>query len=204
MAFVPAPDCAKVVLVYNMESQVYVNTLWFKKTGSWGTGEMEDLADKVRYWWATTMLGLYPDVLELVDIVVYDMRAVDAPVIHVTTDLPVAGTNISDPMAANAAAVISFRTSGRGRSSRGRIYIGPLAEDGSDEGLFLATTTHAALVVGADAIADIGTGISWQHVVVSFHLDNVARSEGYAQAVTTYLVDTKLDSQRRRLAGRGT
>jgi len=204
MAFLPTPDCAKVVLVYSMHGQEYVNTLWFRNTSAWGTAEMEDLADKVRYWWATEMLDHDPDDLELVDIVVYDMTAIDGPVIHVTTDLPVAGTIVADPMAANAAAVISFRTAGRGRSARGRIYVGPLAETMSDDGLHLNTSYHTTLVAAADTIPAIGEGISWTHVVVSFQLNNVVREEGFAQAVTSYLVDTSLDSQRRRLAGRGT
>jgi hypothetical protein len=165
---------------------------------------MEDLADKVRYWWATELVDHYSDDLSLVDIVVYDMTAIDGPVIHVTTDLPVASTNAVDPMAANAAAVISFRTSGRGRSSRGRIYVGPLAENMSEDGLHLNSSYHTTLVAAADAIPAIGDGIDWTHVVVSFHLNGVAREEGYAQPVTTYLVDTAIDSQRRRLAGRGT
>jgi len=204
VAFVPTPDCAKVVLVYNMAGQVYANTLWFQKTTPWGTAEMTALGDNVRYWWATEMAVMYSNDLTLVDIVVYDMTAVDGPVIHDTTDLPIAGSQTTEPLAANAAAVISFRTSGRGRSARGRIYVGPLTEDACDDGLHLNSTYRPYLIDAGDAIPAIGAGIGWTHVVVSFQLDNVPRTAGFAQPVTTYLVDTALDSQRRRQAGRGT
>lgn len=204
MAFVATPDCAKVVLVYNMSGQIYANTLWFKRTSTWGTSEMTTLGDEVRYWWATQMQDMYSNDVTLVDIVIYDMTAVDGPVVHDTTDLPIAGSQESDVLAANAASVISFRTSGRGRSARGRIYVGPLTEAASDDGLHLNSTYRTILIAAADAIPAIGDSGGWEHVVVSFQLNGVAREEGYAQPVTTYLVDTALDSQRRRLAGRGT
>ena len=104
------------------------------------------------------------------------------------------------PTAANAALVVSQRTGFTGRSFRGRTYIGGLTQTvqvTSHE----VTTTYAAAVITA-----------WQNLITNLTLAGyvlsvlskvalgVSRAAGILSEVITVIVNTTIDSQRRRTA----
>jgi len=103
----------------------------------------------------------------------------------------------------NVAVVASLRTAKRGRSYRGRNYIGGLNEGNIGIGDIIGNGTILAI---AQAYADFHTALNsagFTHVVASFFNNGAARVTGQGNAVTSVFVDPYSDSQRRRLAGRG-
>lgn len=103
-----------------------------------------------------------------------------------------AGLSAGDPLPVSIALVVTLRTLLRGRSHRGRVYTGPY-----DEVSNLAGNPVAAIVAGVAVqwqrfvdVALAGSGVSL--VVASYRLVS-------ADNVSTCTVDSRWDTQRRRL-----
>lgn len=103
-------------------------------------------------------------------------------------------------MAANAAMCVSLRTSFTGRSFRGRMFIGGLGQAGLQDAQNF-TPTYVAAVAGVveDFITALNT-INQTLVVVSNYALGVVRVIALATEIISIIVDTKVDSQRRRTA----
>jgi len=110
------------------------------------------------------------------------------------------GTSSGTAAAANAAQCISLRTAQIGRSFRGRFYLGGLSNANLDSAQNWGTG-QTGIVAGLfedfmDALDLIGCTL----VVVSKVANGVARITALATEVISIIVDTKVDSQRRRTA----
>jgi hypothetical protein len=92
------------------------------------------------------------------------------------------------------AAVVSLKTALRGRSNRGRVFVGPVAESESYSGN-LSTATAAAMQGGWASFGSSLIGLDSEHVVASYKLST-------ALTVTNYSVKTHCGTQRNR-QGRG-
>lgn len=137
--------------------------------------------------------------------VLQNITATDVSVANGTqTILPVttgnAGTGGGDAAAANAAVCVSLRTNFTGRSFRGRFYIG-----GLPQAFLLTAQTIDPIVAAAYAgifedFIDTLNAINMVLVVVSNFASGVERITALATEIISIIVDTKVDSQRRRTA----
>jgi hypothetical protein len=99
------------------------------------------------------------------------------------------GTATGDPIIGSCA-VISFRTAFRGRSNRGRAYLGPVAE-GAQSGGFLGGGYASTASSGWGSFGSSLITNSFEHVVASYkHLTAIT--------VTNYTMRGALGTQRRR------
>jgi hypothetical protein len=95
--------------------------------------------------------------------------------------------------AANVAAVSSWRTASAGRSYRGRTYLGPLETTALDTNTgLLAAGVVAGIKTAGEALIAAGVTTSTNLVIYSRKLNSAA-------TVIAAQVDTRPDSQRRRL-----
>lgn len=102
-----------------------------------------------------------------------------------------AGGQVSNAMPGEVATVVSFRTSTRGRSYRGRAFHPPMTTGNYNaDGTIAASVLTGYQAQWAAFQADLVT-ITWEHVVASY-LRTLATN------VTSYSVDNKADVQRRR------
>jgi len=114
------------------------------------------------------------------------------------------GGSANAALPGNVTLSIKFDGGFVGRSKRGRMYWLQLKE--SDVvGDLVQTVSLAAIVGGVEAFfEDIQAAVpDWQHVVVSYCQDNNWLSEGQTTVIDNYSSDGIVDSQRRRLTGRG-
>jgi hypothetical protein len=110
---------------------------------------------------------------------------------------PEPGTAGGDPAPANVACCVSWKTPYANRKLRGRTYLYGLTE-GHSSGSVL-TSSYLALAAALATLLTTfvnGTGVSVMHVVYS-------RAANVMTPVTTFLIDSIVDSQRRRLPNRG-
>jgi len=98
---------------------------------------------------------------------------------------------------ANVTSVISWTTGLRGRGNRGRTYVQALYESATDAFDTLNTPYLIAAAVVANAFI-VGTPPAGLEPVV-FHCEL-----GTGTPITSFRIDQLVDSQRRRLPGRGT
>jgi hypothetical protein len=169
------------------------------------TGLASDLSDALIGWWNANLQADTATNCALNEVFVTDLSSATSFTFSNTTGLPSTGTSGGDPLPNNCAHCVSFRTAGRGRSARGRNYVGGLAESASNGSTLNATiiANHInayLLLIGAGGFV---AGLEW--VVLSRFHNGVARATALSQPITNVIsVDAVMDSQRRRLPGRGT
>lgn len=203
MAFIPTENAAQVELRFTLHGQQVENTLYFYNPDGVGLAGLIDITDQVNDWYTAHLKGTQGSSVTLLEVYGTDLTSAIAPVYSNTALNGTVGTFTTGPiMPGNVTLAVSFRTSGRGRSARGRNYVVGLPEasvTGNTVDTGLVNSIEAAYV----SLVTFLTG-TWQWVVLSRYFEGAPRAEGLIQPVTNaIIVDPYVDSQRRRLTGRG-
>lgn len=204
MPFVPVPETVKVEMRYNYVSQQVENQLFFKCNSGIDTSKMQDLGEYLITNWATNVQAGSPDSLRLREVYITDLTTDSSPAVTVTTGLPLDGATGIQSSPNNVSLTCSFRTFGRGRSARGRNYLLGVREDEVANNT-VDTSFKNRWTLFFNAITDpFPLSDDWTWSVVSLIEDGAPRVEGLVQQILSHVyVDSTVDSQRRRLPGRG-
>jgi len=204
MPFVPVPDTAKVELRYNYVSQQVENQLFFKCNTGIDTTKMIALGEALITNFTTNVQAGSPDSLRLRELFITDLTTDTSPAVTVTTGLPADGGTATQSSPNNVSLTCSFRTFGRGRSSRGRNYLLGVREDEVANNVVDTSFKNRWSAFFNDITDPWDLSDDWTWSVVSLIEDGAPRVEGLVQQVLTHVfVDSTVDSQRRRLPGRG-
>jgi len=202
-SFIPAADVAQVRMQYSTPGGVAENVLYFRHVDGYSTDELNSLAAAAKGWFTDVLKGYVGADVNLVQIVVTDMSSNPAPQVVYTTGLPENGT-LETPLApGNVTVAVSFKTGYTGRSYRGRAYQIGLVKDQLDDdhlaGTLATDLKDAWELLRAGGFASMGA----YQCIVSYCHNKAWRTEALVTDVASTLVEDTLDSQRRRLAGRG-
>lgn len=203
MPFQPVPNTAIFEFRHIWDSQKVENTLYGRFTVPWTAADLVVACDELRQYWVANMLPLMSSAVTLNSVYGRSLETVTAP-LH--EDFTSAGTpgSVAAPALPNSNSwCITLRTGLSGRSGRGRNYILGLAED--------RVTANVVSQAHADAWAAAYAGLTavWANigatwVIVSRRTGGAARPSGVTYPVTSSgYIDRIVDSQRRRLPGRG-
>lgn len=203
MPFIPVPQVCQVELIYSWLDQRIENVLHYKADGVFGPDDMMELANNHVEWFSSDLRPEVAPEMSLVQIDCTDLSSEIAPAISYSTGLPLAGSNASPTLPSNVAICLTKRTVLRGRSYRGRIYQGGLVENGVTGNTVFPTYLANILAAYENLKSYAGTLVNWDMVVVSRYSGNAPRVEGVTTNVTNFTSDGFIDSQRRRLTGRG-
>lgn len=203
MPFIPVPNTVQVEVIFEMQDQVVENTLYYAND----TPSIENataLLEAVNTAIQDQLIPLLSSAITLVRLVATLISAIDGFVVTNTTGLPVDGGGSADALPSNVALCISKRTALRGRSARGRNYIAGIPLDARESQDVLTSAFTTAVVSAFETILGAGADDGWVPVVVSRFHDNAPRVTGVTNPITSVIVvDNIMDSQRRRLPGRG-
>ena len=204
MPFQPVAATALVEIVQELDSQIIENTLYFRRANNYTVSQLEDLCASIEEWWTTLVLPNLAEALTLNRVIATALHASTGPQFVRPASDPFAGGINSDPLPNNNALCVSFRTGLLGRSFRGRNYVAGIAESDTLKSRVNAGRAEAIRAAYADMDSLVPGENVW--VVVSRTVDGVVQSPtALTNAVTAVvLVDTVVDSQRRRSPGRGT
>jgi len=204
MAFVPVPNTVMVESIYEWNGQVVENTAYFEFTpGAPTAGDVLDLLNEIRTVIQEELMPLLNETIALVRLVGTLLTAIDSLSTTLNVSPPFAGSSAGESLPNNVTYCISFITNARGRSFRGRNYV-PGLGNGQVDGNNIVSTTRTALLAYYSTLKAAVSELSWEMVVVSRFEDGVARTTGVTTPITTFTTfDTVVDSQRRRLPGRG-
>lgn len=204
MAFVPVPNTGIFELRFSLWGQQIENTLAFENSLPWDPSSLADQCQALYDWHVAELLPNLAADLVLREVYGTSLESDSAPVGSYVPPVPPAGGQIQTAEPGNVAFGVTFRTALRGRSYRGRNYVPgiPANQRVGNQ----VTASFSNLVVDAytlllDAYGDvIGT---W--VIASRYHNNAPRVTGVAIPVSVAVaVNLDIDSQRRRLTGRGT
>lgn len=206
MAFVSIANACAVELRFNWQSQRCALTFGFSRSAPFTEANLHTIADLMSVWWTGTARGrMHPGVV-LREVYARALDSEAAPSYISTIGAGTAGSfGATAPMPSNVALCVSFRTSQRGRANRGRNYYFGLTIGDMQSNTTMLSQTAVNVIKGYyDRLLPGGlsdpTPARW--CVLSRQLDGVPG--GRAVPITSVsVVDNIIDSQRRRLPGRG-
>ncbi|HET8671483.1 MAG TPA: hypothetical protein VFM05_12895 [Candidatus Saccharimonadales bacterium] len=203
MAFIPVPQGVQLCFDFvNDTSQNFQFCLTLKKTtGTPSITDLQNVAGAAATWWSGTLRALLDDSVTLKQTRATDLTVQGGPQ-HIQT-VGTAGSSAGGSMPGHTALVVSQRTAKRGRSFRGRAFVGGFNSSHLAD-TSRATSVYAGNLVTAFAGLDTAlVAVGFEVVVATKQINGVAVNPAQTNRVITYIVDTAWDSQRRRLFGRG-
>lgn len=203
MAFIPVPGTAQVEAVFSLDGQVVENVLFYQGTDLSETS-LAALLDAVNAAIRSQVLPLLHSTLQLLRVVGQIIDVADGLTALSVTSLPASGGAGGTSLPSNVAVCVSKRTAFSGRSFRGRNYI-PGIPSAQRSGVNELESSFVSSIRAAwEVVLDAGVDDGWVPVVVSRFHAGAPRVTGVATPITgVIVVDNIIDSQRRRLPGRG-
>lgn len=180
------------------------NTLWFENGGiEYDETRLDELATGLANYWVTAMMPFLSEEIVFRGAIAYAQFSESAPAIdHAVTPTP--GGVASPSVQNNVTWCVKFNTAGRGKSFRGRNYVPGIPQE-SVAANEVGAGYAGSLVSVYNGLAGAVDLSGFAHVVVSHFTAGAPRVAGLVSAVTSCSYsDLVVDSQRRRLPGRGT
>lgn len=201
--FIEVANCAMFELRFTLFSQKIENTLYFEEALSWSAASLQDQCEALADWWTTTLAEQFSTGLVLNSVAGTSLQAFNAPAVEYSIPGGSAGTQIQQAAPGNVAVCVTFKTNLRGRSYTGRNYVAgiPLNQ-------VTGNTVNADwcedLRAGYNLLTDAFGSVLGTWVVVSRYTNKLPRAIGISTPVrSVVMTDNNIDSQRRRLNGRG-
>lgn len=204
MAFIPVPNSVSLCFLFETYGQHWQFCLTLKKlSGAPTTDDLDDLSIAGGNWFAANLDDLLSSAVTLAQVVATDLTSEGAPSrTLLADDAGTIVTGVTLPM--NAANVVSFRTDLRGRSYRGRAYVSGTTSTNALNAVEALSSYAVDLADAFDALFTAVEALGFIAVVASRQHNGAVTNPAVTTPITDIVVDQAFDSQRRRLAGRGT
>lgn len=191
----------RVAMEFSKNGQLVVNVYHVISNDPIVSANLTAIGTVFLNWWNNHLRATQVSALTLNNIVVTALNVQEGEQVTISgggTAGQVAGTDTPN----NVAAVVSHRTGYAGRTRRGRTYLaGILSSEVSNDTIPGARAT--AYISAFNTLRSFLNAENAYLAVVSYEFNGVARPTGIATAITTHIVDTRVDTQRRRLLNNG-
>lgn len=203
MAFIPIPNGVQVCFQFTAALQNWQFCLMLRKqSGAPVQADLVSAATIGKDWWNTNLKVRVSDEVTCNRVVATNMTAQGAAQAVVTSGVAGTVAAISAPL--NAALVISLRTALRGRSYRGRIYFGGIPVNNLLNATEVIALYASNVLNEFVALSALYAGAGFEQIVASKQHNGVTTNPAVTNPVTAFVCNAQIDSQRRRLFGRGT
>lgn len=202
MAFIPIPQSVRVAMEFTKNGQLVVNVYHVRFPTAIINVNLTAVAQLFVDWWTNDLRSTQNQSLRLERVTVTDWSQPNGSQAVVNAPANSVGTLTGAQAPNNVAIVVSHRTLRTGRSFRGRTYLAGLgASDVADDNI---STARAAAIVSAYAnLVFRLTTLGGVLVVASFRTNGQPRTVGVVTDISTFVVNTRVDTQRRRLPTEG-
>lgn len=198
MAYIRLPAGIRVALEYEVFGKVVVNVYHVTTTDPIVTVKLLDIAELFADWWTATLSDDFSTDIGLTQVTALNLDEENGEKQTFVVSPPTVGGLAEAATSNNVAIVASFATAKTGRSFRGRSYQAGLPEIQITENLI--TTVRAASIVSSyGALALLLAVENALFVVASFVTAGAPRAEGVATEIESIAVNTRVDTQRRRM-----
>jgi len=217
MPFIPAVNTAQVKINQRMHGQLVQNVIYVQNASPWGPGDLTALCNLVITWWNGSLAdGIHGD-LKLETVSARDMTVEEGPGVEIAAPA-LSGGNLTTggALPGNVALCVKFITGLTGPNRRGRNFVSGMAEErvnGND----ITDFGRDDIVDAYGALRDALNAAVYTHVVASFYNGTalvlqpngetrkrpIARATALLTPIEQYTANAQLDSQRKRLSGRG-
>jgi len=203
MAFQPAVDCAEAIISYATPGGINLNVVNFKYATVYDQEAIDDLAAAI-----DGVVGV-----DFLPLIAGDSVYVSTHVRGLASTVDLESLNVASSdnggasggaLPTNAAYCLSLRTGLTGRSARGRFYTVAMTTAHQATADTVTTTYRDAWIAALESMQSAASGVGWTWGVLSRQNNGVVLSSAVLRAITVVFgVNLDIDSQRRRLAGRG-
>lgn len=201
MALPSASNTIKVAINGVLTGQECINVFHFKAPSSVTEALMDNLAADVETW-LDSFKALVTSSWSCTSVTLTDLTTSSG--LSKTYGFSTkTGTLSGAPKPNNVSAVVTSRTNSRGRSFRGRTYIGGVGDNSTDTTLDLDPTWMSSVASVFVSLLNSSAFHSCVISIVSYFANKVVRGAAVVTPITAFSMDSHIDSQRRRLSGRG-
>lgn len=205
MAFIPVPYCAQVNIIQQLSGEDVENVFYVSHlTPDWSPVELVDVASYFISYWSANIMPLLATEFSFQKVRVRDLNNAGEDGYEQAVSPIVTGAVGGGAMPGSAALAVKKSTGLVGRSHRGRVYMSGLVKPNVT--INLVNQAWVTQIVGElqNMIGDInGTLGDVKLAHVSRYTNGLPRIQGAYWDIVSFTADNRLDSQRRRLAGRG-
>ena len=203
MPFQPVPNTIQCDILFLYFGQRVENVIHVEVPGGVDAPTIDDTAITVRDWVEDSYLPLLVTGVTFLGVEAKNLSIEGGGTSFANPTPPGTGGSAGEGMPGGTAFCISLHTAESGRSHRGRIFAFGLNRSQVSGNQLLVGYAGSFVSALNDLIALLIT-VDKLLVVVSRIADGVARLEGLTTPITTAVyTDLNIDSQRRRLTGRG-
>lgn len=203
MAFIPVTNTIQVNVNQRLDGQQVQNTLYVRTSAAVTSTDLTEVANIVG---DTFINSLYPFLsfnLTMIEVVAFDLSQQNGNQVSVPYVPAEAGGAVSPSLPNNVALCVSLRTASRGRSARGRNFVAGIPENAVDNSRVLQSFAENVQTAYVGLVGSL-TAEGYTAVVVSRFANSLPRAAGVTFPITAVLItDLVVDTQRRRLPGRG-
>lgn len=203
MPFIAVPNTIQANLRLTWQGQEVENVLHFLAPAAVTPADLAAVAEGVEDWWVTNMPALVNADCQYRETYAVDISSQTGGVFTASGGSGTSGTAGAASLPNHCTIAVSYRTAFRGRSYRGRSYHIGLTEaqvTGNEVVPSIVTLLNSTYSLLLNTANFGGCALA----VASRYLNNAPRVIGVAtEVIDVVLADPTVDSQRRRLPGRG-
>jgi hypothetical protein len=196
------PGLMRLEMHYLFQNEHCMNTFWLKSNLNETSATLEqEIAGTFVNWWVSEIKPLVTGQLQLYEVVVKELRP-DGIAILYTEDLPASGSKTEEALPNNVALAVHWGTGLVGRSRHGRTFhMGMTIDQVTNNHCDIASDIQTAYDGLRTTLDNITLNVEFS--VVSFVSGGFWRQQPLVTPISGVAVESTLDSQRRRLPGRG-
>lgn len=199
MPIVTNPNVVRVAIDQSVGLAPMVNVLHFLTSANPDEALLTTIASGVYANWTAVITPLVTNAVTFESATAYSMASDTAPRVTYVPATPETGDVGQDPLPLNVAGVITWRSSARGRSGRGRTYVGGFG-DAQAVGSNLLPSVVAALQTAAETFRAAMQAAGIPLIIYSTRSGGLPRATGLAFPVLSGEVRTgAVGSQRDRV-----
>lgn len=203
MEFQPVPNTCEVVCHFIQDLQKVVNIFHFHKDGGWSAADLGNLAQAVMDWWIADIKPLVNQSVKLESVSARDLSTESGASALKIPAVDQIGTGDVSTLPNSATLAVSLRTGKNGRSYRGRSYFVGIDPTEVDKNTVSQSYTTAVQTAYNALRSTVAPSLACEMCVVSRYHNKARRDTAETNTVTAVTIDPTVDSQRRRLPGRG-
>ena len=204
MPFQAVPNTIQCDVLFMYYGQRVENVLHVQVPGGVDAATLDSTAEEVRDWCQASLLPLLVTAVSFIGVEAKNLSIEAGGTSFAPAIPPVTGGSVGDGMPGGTAFVVTLKTASTGRSFRGRKFIFGLNRS-QIAGNQIGGSYAADIVEAFNDLIAVLAAVDKLLVIVSRIAAGVERITGLATPVTVAsYADLDVDSQRRRLTGRGT
>lgn len=201
MAFQPVDHGIHGVVNFRLHNQLVQTGFWFKYDGANGAPHLALAINTMRNWWLRARESLSNELM-VISYKATDEYTENGLGITVPEIVSPTGARTALSLPGNCAICQSYKSAATNQSAQGRGYVPGVPTDTVVAGMISQGIRDVLTSAAINILGELaGTALTWA-TASRFH-NKVQRPLGVMTPVDNVVIDIPLDSQRRRLPGRG-